>query len=341
MSQITHDNHFIPQLYLKRWSKDGKKIWTYRTLVSNKGVSLWENRSIRGVACHRDLYTSIQNGKEIDEFERWLEAEFESPASEVIDKVINDQTLTSSDWEKLALFLAAQDSRTPTSYVESMDRWKTELPQILENSLRTAKTKIKELGNKVNEVQYEENPQQYFKNMFKVKITPSENPEDLIICAEVLAGRALWLRQQQFLLENTAKTLLNHKWCIVSPAQGMDWFTCDHPVVRLNYYSKGRYDFKGGWGNPGTDLMMPLTPKHLLLTEVGKDIPDRDFCSVEHTNLIQKIIAERALRWIYAKKPEKKIEKFRPREINFNIFKAEEEQLRIWTKEQNEAEITW
>ena len=79
MRQITHDNHFVPQLYLKQWSDDGIHIWAYRILVSHENVPEWDYRPISGVAYQRDLYTSYDNGQEVDDFEKWLETEFENP----------------------------------------------------------------------------------------------------------------------------------------------------------------------------------------------------------------------------------------------------------------------
>jgi hypothetical protein len=96
MAQLKHDNHFVPQFYLKQWSKDGNLIYSYRILVSDKRVPEWRLRSIRGVAFHPDLYTTISNGQEIDKFEQWIETEFETPAQEALHKVIRNKVLTTS-----------------------------------------------------------------------------------------------------------------------------------------------------------------------------------------------------------------------------------------------------
>jgi hypothetical protein len=45
----------------------------------------------------RDLYTEIENEEEIDEFEKWLEFEFENPVQESIRKVLKDNPLSSRD----------------------------------------------------------------------------------------------------------------------------------------------------------------------------------------------------------------------------------------------------
>ena len=148
MAQLKRDNHFVPQLYLKQWSEDSTQIFSYRTIVSHERVPEWKLRSIRGVAFHRDLYTTIENGLEIDQFEQWIEAEFETPAQEALDKVLNERNLTTLDWERLALFLAAQDVRTPTNYLESMKRWRQQIPEILNGTL-------KELVNKLEKAHQE------------------------------------------------------------------------------------------------------------------------------------------------------------------------------------------
>src|SRR5262245_19597065 len=132
MQQVTHNNHFVPQLYLKQWSDDGIHIWSYRILVSHKKVQEWSRLPISGVAYQRDLYTTYVNGGEVDEFEKWLEQEFESPVQESIKKVLKDEGLSTLDWERVATFLGAQDVRTPLSYLESMERWRKTLPDLVQ-----------------------------------------------------------------------------------------------------------------------------------------------------------------------------------------------------------------
>jgi hypothetical protein len=341
MSQITHDNHFVPQLYLKQWSRDRSRIWSYRILVSHQGVKKWELRPIRGVAFHRDLYTTVLNGEEVDDFEKWMETEFETPAQESINKVIQDKPLKPFDWINLARFLAAQDVRTPTSYLEARERWEKTLPTLLKNTLEET---VKEMENTIkreNPLKVPDASNHLFKKTLKVNITPDPTSPTRggIIEAKITVGRELWLESQRFLLQKTAKALLNHKWSIVRPASGLEWFTSDHPVVRLNYYKEGSYDLKGGWGNPGGNLLMPLSPNHLLFTQIGSDVPDRFTFSREKTREIQRFIAERAFRWIFAKQPAEIIEKYRPRFVDSEKYKNEEELLKKWHDEQSSAEI--
>jgi Protein of unknown function (DUF4238) len=74
------DNHYVPQGYLKQWASPQKRLWVYRILVSHPRVPVWKETSVRGVAYHQHLYTRLAAGRETDDFERWLDREFETPA---------------------------------------------------------------------------------------------------------------------------------------------------------------------------------------------------------------------------------------------------------------------
>lgn len=58
----------------------------------------------------------------------------------------------------------------------------------------------------------------------------------------------MWLWGIEYVLNNTAEALHRHKWTILKPYVGLSWFTSDDPVVKLNYYKVGNYDFGGGYG---------------------------------------------------------------------------------------------
>ena len=340
MKQITHDNHFVPQLYLRQWSDDGLSVWAYRLLVSHQKVPEWSPRSISKVAYLRDLYTLHENGEEVDDFERWIESEFENPVQESIRKILKDNPLSPLDWERLACFLGAQDVRTPLSYLESAERWGKTLPELLKSTLEKAIQKLEQKEVQAKSNQSSEYKSLSFDEILDIQTVSSSDSESgqAYIRAKMIAGRRLWLQSQELLLTKTIAALKSHKWCIVRPARGFQWFTSDHPVVKLNYYGQGNYDLKGGWGNDGTNIFMPISPRHLLFTEIGRDIPNRLTFTTEQTRQFQSLIAERALRWIFAHAPMKIIPKLRPRHVDPEIFKREEEQWKNWHQRQTQAE---
>lgn len=340
MNQLKHEHHFVPQLYLKNWGDSKNRIWSYQLLVPRVNFPKWRHLPIGGVAFQRDLYTVISNNQEDDSFERWIESEFETPVRESLLKVVSNQRLNNLDWKRLALFLAAQDVRTPTNYFESNERWSTELPKLLENTLNNAVQTLEEHFHEGKPISKDfENPQ-FFDQLFEVFIAPNTIPEKNMgeIRAEVVTGRKFWVESQRLLLTKTSQILLKHKWSIAEPAKGMSWFTSDHPVLRLNYYKDGKYDLKGGWGREGGNLIMSLSPKHLLFTQIGSDSPDRFTFSVEKTYEIQKFLAERSFRWIFAHQKLPGVLKLRPRHVDLKEFNAEEEQWKKWHQIQSSAE---
>ena len=138
MPNLTHDSHYVPQATLRCWSDDGNRVYAYRILVSRAEVPEWELRSIRGLAYQPDLYTSFSGGQEVDEFERWIAREYEEPGLEAIDKLLARARLSPADWQRIARFVAAQDVRTPLTFIEWMRHWDQEIPAVLEKSLRDA-----------------------------------------------------------------------------------------------------------------------------------------------------------------------------------------------------------
>jgi hypothetical protein len=128
MSAPARDNHFVPQFYLRRWATSGAQVMAYRTLVSRAEIPEWTSRSIKGIAFHRDLY-AVLSSPELDEFERWINTEFETPAQETLDRAVNGDRLTSRDHERLGSFFAAQDVRTPASFFVSQERWATQITE--------------------------------------------------------------------------------------------------------------------------------------------------------------------------------------------------------------------
>ncbi len=72
MAEITRDNHYVAQAYLRRWARANQWIWSFRTLVSGQNVPLWALHSVKGVAFMRDLYTSTEHDAESEKNERWI-----------------------------------------------------------------------------------------------------------------------------------------------------------------------------------------------------------------------------------------------------------------------------
>lgn len=334
------DHHFVSRVYLRRWaSSHSQKTWVYRTLVSAERVPKWVEKFIRGVAYHSHLYTSLIAGQESDQMERWLAEEFEAPAAEALEQVTNEGRLRPDDWERLVRFLAAQDVRTPTRLIEYLERGRTEIPQMIEESMRES---VRELGSALEAGKpLPKRPEGPSTEGFPLRVTKQLEPgaEEGTLKGAVVVGRGMWLYHMRLLLTRTIRVLHGHRWTVLRAPPEMSWFTTDNPVVRLNFTTADQYDFKGGWGSPGTDIFMPLSPRHLLFTQVGTRPPDRGtVLSRDKAGLIRRFLAESADRLIFAHVPDPEVERLRPRVISAEMVKSEKEQWEQWHEDQCRAE---
>jgi hypothetical protein len=332
------DNHYVPRSYLKRWTHGDLKVWSYRILVSHSRVPLWRESSTRGVAYHEHLYTKLAASGESDEIEHWLDADFETPAESAIERVISDRSLSPADWRLLIRFFAAQDVRTPARLVENLRRWSAELPALMQNTLQSSVTRFAALSSEERQADHgvalpdDDLP-------LRVTITRSVDEPGGWAKAETISGRGLWLWSMRHVLTSTLRVLYRHRWTILEPPKGMCWYTSDDPVIKLNFTSENDYTFGGGWGSTGTDLLLPLSPNHLLFTQVGKRVPRRGTrMDAAKATLVRRLIAEHAHRYVFAVAPDPFVERVRPRTVDPQALKAEALQWHHWHNEQSEAD---
>ena len=331
-------NHYVSAGYLKRWETSGR-IWTYRILVPNARTASWRASSLRSVAYHRHLYTRLVAGRESDEIERWLAEELEGPAQEPLEKATNDRRLTPNDWERILRFLAAQYVRTPAWYETQLELSREWVPAVLEKTLSEAVAKFEEAhrtGQSLPEVQRVEDVH------FPLKMSKELKPGEAMgqLKASVLVGRSLWLWSMQHVLNDTWKILQQHKWTILRPPEGMLWCTSDNPVICLNFHGPDKYDFRGGWGRRGCEILMPLGPHHLLYTQIGKRPPRRGEVMPEgQAGLVRRLIAEHAFRMVFALNPDDAIPRLRPRVESLDHWQFDRDRWAEWPDQQASAEL--
>jgi len=240
LEQITHNNHYVPQFYLKNWSDNGKTLWTYNILVSDKNVPFWDDKSISSIATLKDFYTREIDNKEIDDFEQWFNKDFETPAKITIDKVKKEKRLSADDWNALVNYAAAQYLRTPAKLSNSLNKWRDTMPGVLQKALNNAITKLEKPRFTFNQIESD----------IDAKLIPMKvniDKENGILSVNSLVGKGMYLFAIKHLLTKTVDVLKKYKWHIVHAAYNFEWATSDDPVICLNYYSKDNYDFNGGW----------------------------------------------------------------------------------------------
>jgi hypothetical protein len=176
---------------------------------------------------------------------------------------------------------------------------------------------------------------------FRVTVEKRADGDGGWVRGETIAGRNLWIWSIRQLLTNSSglRALETHRWTILTPPEGVRWCTSDDPVLKVNFNSLQDYNFGGGWGSVGTDLLLPLGPHHLLFTQVGKRVPARGTpMDAQKAYLVQRFTAERAHRYVFADAPDSFIPTVRPRTVNAAELARESDQWKRWHAEQSSAE---
>ncbi|OPA95905.1 hypothetical protein BFW86_00385 [Pseudomonas fluorescens] len=335
MQQTRKNNHYVPKLYLKQWADDGK-IHTYRLLVPSENVPLWKEQSLKGIAFHQHLYTYVAGQEETDEFERWLDSEFENPAEEAIRQVVREERMSPEHWRRLVRFAVALDVRTPARLREFISRQNETLRILMDETMQRSVLKMEQAARQ-NEPLTTSLEDSSDSSLFRISIEslPGGGGQ---LKAETVVGRRLWIWQMRNLLTKTIGSLPAHKWTILHAPDGTSWPTSDSPLIRLNFQDSKNYDFGGGWGVNNGDILLPLSPKHLLYTCIGKKVwPRGTVLDVKTASLIRKIIIEHADRYVFAEEPSD-LHLIRPRLVCSETFKNELSAWQNWHLNQCQAE---
>lgn len=335
MQQLHKDNHYVPKLYLKQWAQDGE-IPTYRLLVPNEKLPLWRMHSLKGIAYQEHLYNYVVNGEQTDEFERWLDKEFEAPAEEVISCVVRDERLLPYQWRILIRFAMAQDVRTPAHYREFVTRQSMALQALLNETVERSVAELELAvsdGRSLRRFQATESE----KFPFNLVIDPLPDGGGMLQ-AHTIVGRRLWVWNARRMLTDTIKKIPMKGWMILKAPPGLSWPTTDNPLIRLNFHGPKKYDFKGGWGVKNGDILLPLSPKHLLFTCIGNRHKMRAATLDHHTaQLMRRIIIEHADRYVFSTEPSD-VHLIRPRKVCAKQFMAERSAWEDWNRDHSEAE---
>ena len=320
-------NHFIPQFYLQYWASNNS-ILLHRNIVSNKNVPEWESKYVRGVGFYSDLYTDYIEGAETDEVEKWLDREFEGPAKPILDKVSKGDLLSRDDYHVLTKYMFSQLVRTPKFLKNNQDRWIV----IAEESLNKVTAK---LSNATDMSIASEELDDFDGNVhlpIKTEVIGDVDEDKSLLKVNTHVGRGFWLFGIKLFLTKTIDLLPEYKWSIFQVPPNCSWPTSDNPVTLLNYYGENNYDFKGGMGNTGGEIIFPLTPNHLLYTQIGEKNPKYVSPSLKLYNKLVRVICENSDEYIIAKKKIANIGDIVSRQVD-SSFK--ENGTVEWIKKQN------
>ena len=334
MKGIRQKNHFVPKMYLKQWAQDGR-IGTYRLLVPSDSVPEWRDLSLSRIALREHLYTYAMAKEETDEFERWLAEEFENPAVDAISRVVSDQRLSPEHWRRLVRFAVAQGVRTPAWFKSFVARQHSQLPNLMQEALEGS---IKKLEDSIATKRPLLAPREK-DALFPSKVILQQSTDGQgRIGVETVVGRQLWLWTMRNILTTTIERIPTDKWNIVRAPDGISWPTSDDPLIRLNCRGRTEYDFGGGWGVKNTDILWPLSPKHLLHTCIrGSGWPRGATVNRDMAIFLRKIILEHADRYVFSL-DKADVSRIRPRIVSLSAYNEESVFWSNWRNDQLRAE---
>lgn len=314
-------------MYLKAWSQ-GSKIWSYPLVVSDSRVPVWRKESIKNTAFRRDIYIRSDGNNELDDIERFFDKEIESPATIPLRKAIDGELLNDDDIHKLVRFVAVQCIRTPAWYLRNYPNWVKTLPSVFENTLNDISKELSELSTTdvLSSVRNDE-----LSNLLPIKVTRTgiRDNENELLSVKSIIGKGMWHFSMMRFVNNTYKVLMEHDWKVISAAPGISWPTSDDPVICLNYYGKNNYDFGGGWGKKGCDIILPISPNKVLYTLIGEKTMINQF-DLKLSQFVEKLIIEHAHRKLYSISPIDKIKCIRERIESANIYNDEMKEFDDW-----------
>ncbi len=312
-------------MYLKNWAHENK-VYTYNLLVPHPDFPIWNEKSIDHSASIKNLYVRQETGQELDDFENEFMKKYETPATGPLQKACSNLQLSSADWHILIDFVAAQFVRTPAAYFRTQTFMKEMLPEIIEE----VETEIRDLTPK----QIMDQQRTVKKERVLLPITldfTGVRSDDTHQYVEInaIAGKSTWLFLINQILSDSSSILHQHRWSIITAADDISWPTTDDPVICLNN-DGSNYDFKGGWGKMGSEIIMPICPSKALYTQVGVKHPARMRLSKERSLFIKKLIVEHALMYIYSSEPDDDIPFIKPRITNPVEYKRIKTEYEEW-----------
>ena len=342
MADITRNSHYVPRATLKRWSDDGTHVHAYRILVSHAKVPEWVRQPIKRITRQADLYTSLEGAEESDKFEKHITRMYEEPGQDAIEKLLSRQRMTPVDWNRIAKFVALQQMRTPLYFLEFVKRLNNEIPEALAKVIKDYEDRHEEhSAPSVTAEAHEPNDSNHLGDTLRVSIRRSVGPGgEAGITAEVSSARAAWLATMSSMLVRLERVVCGHRWRAIEPAEGGEWPLTDHPVLTLNYFRPDLYDFGAGWGRKGSEFVLPVSPRVAVFTQIGSNNRGPRMMTVQQTQGIQRFMAERALRWIVARRGAAAwVSSVKPRTVNAEAYATEQDAWRRWHSGHIESEM--
>ena len=260
---VAKRHHYLPQCYLKAFSKPKKRGRVQAIQVYDRAGKTF-NTNIINIATEKDFNRVNIEGQPQDVFEQGV-AKFEAELAPALTRIIESKSLKDEKDKHLLLnFIAAASVRVPRQREQLRDFHEQIAYAILELAIATPerwegqKKQMAEKGIVLgNDVPYEELRKSILDRTFRLELA-NEWQIDLEMTG----------------MDAILPTLMNRKWKIlVAPQDSPGFVTSDYPVALMFSDPAMRGGFYGpGHGMPGTEVVFPVSNRLALVgTFEGKD----------------------------------------------------------------------
>ena len=338
--ELSKHNHYVPQMSLNNWANEGK-VYEYNLLVSNDKVPIWSRKSIKNIASIDYLYINIKDEKELDNIEKDFNIRFETPATEPLAKIVAGERLNHNEWEIVADYASAQYVRTPSFFFWIQNLAKNILPGELDDLAR----KINEL--KLDEIKNIKREDIKVNNADLLPITVRNTgvkADDTHTFIEIgfTVGKSIWFFSMIRALEEGSalrESLKSLNWSVVYAPEGVQWPTCDNPVVILKYINNYASYLSDGILADNNIIILPISPETVIVGSKARRFGRRFRAPNDFAVIIKNAIIANAFRYIYSSYEDEEIVKTRKRVVNLEEYNRLKKEFDNWYNKYKDIEV--
>ncbi len=303
------------------WENSDRNIQVYKKIVVNENEALWRKKKVSQIGYLNDFYIvydgqSKDNSEQYsDNFEEIFNKTFENRLGRILKKIDDGRDLENKDWTTLFKFISVQRYKTLDGYLRIQQLSTDKMEEIIPNVIKNLEQGI--LAGELSSTEPIVNANKIALPLDVELGAKREGNIDLKV--SFVSGRNCWLNQLIRLMDRLYISLEKHSWSLVKAPLNKEWITSDNPVITLNYYNKDHYDFNGGYDSPNAHIIVPISPKYLLFTQIGVKSEPVWQADMEFYEKIIKFICENATISIFSRNENKLVEKYSKRKVNDKI----------------------
>lgn len=243
----TRNQHVVPQMHLRHWADDNRKVWAYDTV--NDTIF---HTNIKNVCVRRDHHELKRDAELPYSIEEVFSDEIEGPAAEPLAKLAKKDTdkFKWKDQDSLCRYFGYQAGRTPFTH-KKMNKIVFKLHR--EKALETLTDESKFLEFKKQ--WHEQHPNKHFPTRDELievirsnEISWKINGNDHNLAMMMVTGQL------------SAESYRNQRWTLLVAGKERQFICSDNPIVTITGISPS---------GSRTETIIPISPQACLLLDKG------------------------------------------------------------------------